>query len=77
MGSEMVRNFSKGIELVRAEPISCHAKNYAYLFISLIPSLKIFIEHLLCTSNVLGVGDTVMAKTDTAPDLKLHISIAR
>lgn len=73
MGSEMGRNLSKGTELVRAEPVLCTPKAGAYLCISFIPSFSR--THLLSTPNVLGVGDTVMAKTDTAPVVRLLLNL--
>lgn len=73
MGSEMGRNLSKGKELVRAEPVLRTPKAGAYLCTSVIPSFSR--THLLSTSNVLGVGDTVMAKTDKIPVVRLLLSL--
>lgn len=73
MVSEMVRNVSKGTELVRAEPVLCTPKASVYLCISFIPSFSR--THLLSTSDVLGVGDTMMAQTDTVPVVGLLLSL--
>lgn len=73
MGSEMLRNLSKGTELVRVEPILCTPKASVYLCISFTPSFSR--THLLSTSDLLGVGDTVMAQTDTVPVVRLLLSL--